>query len=474
MTIAGGFLTFPLLTRMLSKADYGVLNLVNTAIGLCVIASKFGLQNASIRFLPKALLEGERASKQIYSTVVITSFFISLFSGSLLVIFSSVLFPHFTQEDIQYIIPCAAVLVVIRVLYLSFLTFFRANQKSFQVSLYQIANKYLAIIFLFLWFFLYEASDTVFFRVLLASELTILTVCAINFSRYNSLDFKEFSSPFLKKAVNFGLPLLGFELITEFLAYGDRYLIQYFLGAEELAVYSAGYNLADYARTLLLYPLAFAATPIITELWETKGKSVTEKFVSENLSNYWYILIPAIFGVSLLGGDLVVVLASEKYASSYLVIPYVMIGATLYGTFPLTGAGLFVSNHTNILFYLVCVAAILNILLNIFLIPLHGILGAAESTLISYLILCVMIVLASRRYLQIKIISLSIPKALLASSAMLLILNLLKPLFLIIASNKFIWLLNNAVFGALSYLIIIAMLDKKIRYMAVKKLKTIF
>jgi O-antigen/teichoic acid export membrane protein len=45
-----------------------------------------------------------------------------------------------------------------------------------------------------------------------------------------------------------------------------------------------------------------------------------------------------------------------------------------------------VNGHTNVNLALLGVAAILNVLLNIFLIPIYGILGAAEASFISYIV----------------------------------------------------------------------------------------
>ena len=45
-----GFLTFPILTRALTKEQYGVMSLVTTTMMLAVAVSKAGLSNGIIRF----------------------------------------------------------------------------------------------------------------------------------------------------------------------------------------------------------------------------------------------------------------------------------------------------------------------------------------------------------------------------------------------------------------------------------------
>ena len=48
-----GFLTFPLFTRMLSRADYGAMSLINTSLSLLLLVFGLGLPNAVVRFFPQ-------------------------------------------------------------------------------------------------------------------------------------------------------------------------------------------------------------------------------------------------------------------------------------------------------------------------------------------------------------------------------------------------------------------------------------
>src|SRR5690349_20148298 len=48
-----GFLSFPILTRVLSVADYGVMGLLSKIVLLFTVIGKFGLQNSVQRFYPE-------------------------------------------------------------------------------------------------------------------------------------------------------------------------------------------------------------------------------------------------------------------------------------------------------------------------------------------------------------------------------------------------------------------------------------
>ncbi len=48
-----GLLSFPILTRLLSVADYGTMNLVASVLGLTVALGKMGVQHAALRMWPE-------------------------------------------------------------------------------------------------------------------------------------------------------------------------------------------------------------------------------------------------------------------------------------------------------------------------------------------------------------------------------------------------------------------------------------
>jgi O-antigen/teichoic acid export membrane protein len=78
-------------------------------------------------------------------------------------------------------------------------------------------------------------------------------------------------------------------------------------------------------------------------------------------------------------------LASQKYAEAYKVLPYIIIGHGVYASTVILNSGLFIRKKTYLYTLIMMLACILNIILNLILIPSFGIIGAAQATLISYI-----------------------------------------------------------------------------------------
>jgi O-antigen/teichoic acid export membrane protein len=65
-----GFLSFPILARLFSVEEYGLISLVSNTIAVAVVFSKFGLQTSVQRFLKEHAVSPEPgALRKYYSTV---------------------------------------------------------------------------------------------------------------------------------------------------------------------------------------------------------------------------------------------------------------------------------------------------------------------------------------------------------------------------------------------------------------------
>ena len=143
---------------------------------------------------------------------------------------------------------------------------------------------------------------------------------------------------------------------------------------------------------------------------------------------YFIIGIPIIFALSFLGHDLLVLTASKKYEEGFVVIPFIVVGYMLHKANFLYGAGLYLSKKTGTLLMIIACSAVINIILNIILIPIWGLYGAATTTLIAYLFEVILLVNVSFHKLSFKIPIYSFIKYIFISivmvCAMLLINNL--------------------------------------------------
>src|SRR3989304_8484054 len=88
-----GVISFPIWTRMFSRSEYGVLNLIEVLIAGIVPFAKFGIQNAAVRFYPD--YSDAKDKREFYTTLLLGSCFVSGLLAVVGFIFVKVILSHY-------------------------------------------------------------------------------------------------------------------------------------------------------------------------------------------------------------------------------------------------------------------------------------------------------------------------------------------------------------------------------------------
>ena len=103
LTTIAGIITFPILTRILSKADYGTYSLIQGAQLIYEAILKCGGQLSVLRFYPE-MMKGDSVTKNLYLTnALILPLFFS-FLISILFVIGIVLYSLFVEPQFLFIL----------------------------------------------------------------------------------------------------------------------------------------------------------------------------------------------------------------------------------------------------------------------------------------------------------------------------------------------------------------------------------
>ena len=453
--MAAGFISFPIFTRIFSVADYGILGLITTTIGVIVAITKLGFPNAIIRFYAERKADGRLTV--FYSTIFFSSLTIAAAVTVLCIIILQLLPDNALNNRLSMLLSLAAVLIFSRCACGVLTSFIRAEQKTKLYNLITVFNKYGSLACsIFLVFFIVKGLYGLFLGRIIASIVMLLLLLFTCKGRIK-IGREYFCPDELIRAVKFGFPLLWAELGHLVLSYADRYLIQLYMGSAALGLYTAGYNLTTYITQAIIYPINYAMTPIYMNILVNKGEQKTKEFLTKLFTYFMLLMIPAVFGFIAVGKDLISFMASAKYSEVYHILPYVILGQVVYACTIILNAGLFINKKTLIVTYVILSASILNIALNCVLIPKNGILGAAQATFVSYLFYAVVITYYSMREFSFAIEYRRICLYAIASIIMfLLIININFP-------SVLLTFLARIPVGALIYALLIIFFDQEIR-----------
>ncbi|HEX8470565.1 MAG TPA: lipopolysaccharide biosynthesis protein [Brevundimonas sp.] len=190
----------------------------------------------------------------------------------------------------------------------------------------------------------------------------------------------------LKSYAGYGYPIAASLTLALVLASTDRFLLAAFMDEAAVGAYHAGYSIANRTLDVLFLWLGAAGQPALVMALERGGLQKLKEAAREQASTFFLIGFPAAAGVALVARPLGEVMIGESLrVAAAQVAPWVALSALLYGlTAYYFGQAFTLGRKTKLLLVAMTVPALANVLLNLFLIPRFGVVGAAWSTAISF------------------------------------------------------------------------------------------
>ena len=397
------FITFPVLTRVLTKEQYGVLGLVTTTMLFAVAIAKAGMSDGVIRFYKE--YSADRGKLETFSSTVLMRGMVFSVLTSLFYLVLLLLARRYLKFDERYLL-CFLIMgfyLFIRPLNIIILYFLRVNDKTIFMNVVGLVEKICSVGFsLFLLLYVFKVFYG-YFVGLVVAEVVVSVVLFCWFFKHFRVKPIKVSKELNLKLIKFGAPLLLTELSFLLMSYADRYLIVAYLGEEALGLYSVGYNLAMYIGNIITFSLSYAIVPIYVELYGAEGREKTEAFLKKSLQYLLMVIIPMWFGYVAISKDLFITLASEKYAMAARFSPLVLLAYFFLGVNTIFNAGLYLKKKTFISFIISFSAIILNISMNLILLRRFGIISAAVTAATSCMVSTILTIWISRRFITVKI-----------------------------------------------------------------------
>ena len=183
----------------------------------------------------------------------------------------------------------------------------------------------------------------------------------------------------------FGLPLIPANIAQWIVDSSDRYLIAFFLGATAVGYYSPGYAIGN-TLSMVAAPLMTLLLPVLSKHYDYDQIIEVRTVLTYSLKYYSAIVLPCVFALSVLSMPILLILTTQQIAENgYLVTPLVAAGAALIGASTMFANILALKEKTTIYGTIWIISALLNLGLNVVLIPYLGLIGAALATFLAFL-----------------------------------------------------------------------------------------
>jgi O-antigen/teichoic acid export membrane protein len=415
-----GVILIPILTKTLPITSYGSWALISTTIVLVPTLISLGLRGAMIRFL--AASKDKSNTREVFYSLASVVLAGSLVTSGLFFIFAKPIAASFFNNDIAtaQILPLN---IFFGCLNLFIVDFFRAFQQAKKYSALTFLQAYaqvaLVAVFVLLGYGLHGAVIG-----LLLEQLFVFFVCIYLILVQIGFAIPKFVNT--REHLAFGVPLMLSDLSYWIVNSSDRYLIGILLGVAFVGYYAPAYALGN-AILIISSALVVLLPSVLVKHYDEGNMEDVRTIMKYSLKYYAGIAIPCTFAVSVLSKPLLTILSTPQIAANgYLVTPFVAAGSLLLGVYQLVMIVVVLKKKTAFIGGVWMTGAILNFGGNLILIPYLGIIGAALTSLLAFLLAFVLTTVYSLRQFKFDVNSRFILKSVCVSivmSAFLLLWN---------------------------------------------------
>ena len=381
-------LLLPLYTHYLPPGSYGRVELVTAATAVLAIALQMGISSAFFRFYFDAK---ETAGKL---TVIRTSFWFTMGMSTLGlvlgVVFAGPIGHWIGLGHDPSLVRAGAVGLWAQTNYQQLTALFRVEERSVQYAIASVANVLITV-----------AAMVVFVAVFHWGAIglvvgnftgTLIVYAALVFYRTEQLGL-EFDRRLLRQMQRFGMPLVPSALALWAISFVDREFIVWYKSTAEVGVYSAALKVAGVITFVMV---AFrTAWPAFAYSIEDDGEARrTYSFVLTYLLAFasWVALC-----IGALAPWWVRLLTDPRYQRAEKGVPLLAFAFALYAGYTVLAIGSGRARRTQFNWVVTGAGAAASIGLNFWLIPRWGMVGAAISMVISYVILFLGMTLYAQR-----------------------------------------------------------------------------
>lgn len=418
-----GLILLPILTKTLGAEIYGTWAMIIATVSLLMPLGLLQLEYAMTRFLTaeKNKIKINEGISSIFVTVMLTASSISMIIFIMSEPLAVVIFGGIGNIIFVKITSLLILLTTLDQAILQYFISFRRMERYSGFVILQTIIEVLLIGYLVLsGYGLFGAVSS-----LLLVRAVIVIVGFLLIKSEVGLVTPSFSV--IKPYLAFSLPLIPFTFSWLMIDIGDRYVIGYFLGVNAVGIYSVSYAIGSLV-VFFCSPIILLLLPALTNLYENEEIEELKNSLKYAFKFFVAISTPTLIGLSILSKSLLVMLSTPEFLSGYTIVPIVGLGVIFFNIDKLFANVLILFKKTKVLSLAYGFSALLNMIMNIILVPMIGILGAAIATLITFVILSFMLGFISFKMLSFDLDVKFIAKSMLSSTMMGYVIWWLNPI----------------------------------------------
>ena len=380
-----GFLLTLIIAHYFGAKGLGDYVLSIVVLRVFTLFSKFGMDTFSIRFIASFAKQGKWKSIQLFRNKIIRLLSISslLFS----------LFMYYFSEDIANLVHAKVEHVRLNAFFVLPMSFFMLHYQSLRglkriaefSFFYRMAQATFSIISIFIITQFFLDGNVPVYAYLSSLAIVSLLAFIVFFNSYNKIkqisDDEQIEELKYSEILKVSIPLMFAQSVQFIMAWTDKLMLGNMMGSEEVGIYFTAFKLSMFA-SIALMAINSIASPKFAELYGKKDFDGLKKVAHQSSKMIFLATLPLVllffaFPEFLLG------LFGEEFKVGVKAFVFLSFGKLISSFSGSVGNILQMTGKQVIFMNVLFVGAIVNVILNFFLIPKFGINGAALASMIS-------------------------------------------------------------------------------------------
>jgi O-antigen/teichoic acid export membrane protein len=368
----------PLYTHFLPPGAYGRVELVTAATAVLAIVLQMGISSAFFRFYFDAK---EPPAKLV---VVRTSFWFTMAMATLGMVIGLVFADQISHllglgHDPQ-LVRAGAVGLWAATNYQQLTALFRVEERSTQYAIASVANVLITVMAMVLFVAVFHWGAV----GLVVGNFTGTLIVYVVLLAYRSDQLGlQFDTDLFRRMQKFGMPLVPSALALWTINFVDRLFVGWFKDTAEVGVYSVAVKIAGIV-TFVMVAFRTAWPAFAYSIEDDREAKRTYSFVLTYLLTFasWLAL-----ALGALAPWWVALLTNPRFQRAEEGVALLSFAGAVYAGYTVLAIGSGRARRTQFNWVVTGAGALVNIGLNFWLVPAYGMVGAAISTLVAYVVL---------------------------------------------------------------------------------------
>ena len=377
------FLLMPLYTAWLTTAEFGAAEMITGIANFLIPIACVGISTGIFRFAA----EREADQTRVFSSSVAL---LGLGLGGFLLL-----------SPLLFLIPYCRPYVWLVVLYVLFADcqavcaqYLRAIDRTALFAGQGILNTALTIACNVLFLFVFDMGVDGYILAVIVGNLLTTVFIVLSAKLWRVFSFASIDRTLMKNLLTFSLPMIPATLCWIITNLSDRAMVTYFWGESINGLYAAAYKIPTIVNLV---------AGIFLQAWQFSAVNEEEdaEACSQFYSRVWEAFLSVIMigsaGLILFSRFLARILLNVTFFDAWVYMPTLLCAVALETLVSFLASVYLVRKKSVHSFVTALVGAVSNIILNLWLIPIMGALGAAVATLASFAIVLVLRMIDAKR-----------------------------------------------------------------------------